>query len=51
MRYGSFVPLVTRSSTSVPMYPSERRRIIGSRPSSFSAAFTPATKPCTAASS
>ena len=33
------------------MLGADRRRIIGSRPSSFSAAFTPATKPCTAASS
>ena len=51
MRYGSFVPFVTRSSISVPMYPSERRSTIGVSPLSCSAAFTPATKPCTAASS
>ena len=51
MRYGSLVPRVTRSSISAPMYASLRRSTNGSRPLSFSAAFTPAMKPWTAASS
>ena len=49
--YGSLVPLVTKSSIKTPVYPSERVKIIGSFPWTLSAAFTPATKPCAAASS
>ena len=51
MRYGSFVPRVTRSSISVPMYPSARSSTSGSSPLSLRAALMPATRPCAAASS
>ena len=50
-RYGSFTPLVTKSSIKTPMYDSFLFNINGSFPDNFKEALIPAIKPCPAASS
>ena len=50
-RYGSFTPLVTKSSIKTPIYASFLFKINGSFPSNFNEAFIPAINPCPAASS
>ena len=49
--YGSFVPFVTKSSISVPIYELLRVNISCFLPCNLSAAFMPAISPCAAASS
>ncbi len=51
IRYGSSVPLVTKSSINTPIYDSDRFMISSCLSFNFWCAFIPAIKPCEAASS